>query len=83
MGHPLGMAHPLDGVRVAPEVKAELRALGGWLQAVQEPLDVSWRHVHARMGECLAEQHAGRPCAPCPACQLIRDSLTLLALGGK
>lgn len=80
MGHPWGMAHPLDGVRVAPEVKAELRAIEGWLHQVQEPIGVTWRHVNARMGECLHEQHGGRPCAPCPACQLIRDALTLLAL---
>lgn len=75
------MSHPLDGVRVTAEVKAELRALKGWLHTSQEPLEAGgWRHVGARMGECLAEQHGGRPCAPCPACQLIRDSLTLLAV---
>lgn len=80
MGHPLGMAHPLDGVRAAPEVKAELRAIGGWLQETVRPMGGMWRHVGARMGECLEEQQGGRPCAPCPACQLVRDSLRLLAL---
>jgi hypothetical protein len=62
-------------MRVAPEVKAALREIGEWARTAQEPMAVMWRHVGARMGECLREQHAERPCAPCPACAFVRDVL--------
>lgn len=33
------------------------------------------QHVGRRMAECLLLQHEGRACAPCPACQVVRDAL--------
>lgn len=35
-------------------------------------------HVANRMGECLRDQQVGVACAPCPACQLVRDGLVAM-----
>lgn len=32
------------------------------------------QHVGPRMAECILLQHFGWACAPCPACQIVRDA---------
>lgn len=40
-------------------------------------------HTGNRMGACLANQHHGKPCAPCKGCQAIRENLTARKRGLK